>query len=650
LGTGKTAEIAVSVVVVNFDGRELTPACLASIPAGIETIVVDNGSKDGSPDALAEKFPTVTLLRNGANLGFARAVNQGIARSRGRYVCLLNNDARLAPDTLSTLAATLDAHPDVGMAAPQLVHEDGRKQHSFDNFPSLATAFLNKSLLRLLAPGRYPSKNQEFTEPREVESVIGACMMVRRSLIDRIGPLDESFFLFLEETDWCLRARLAGSKVVFVPASKVVHLQGKTRDKARVKGRIEYTRSFFRYFRKNASCAGYALLRIFYPIKNLVEFVFQTLAIFLPKVRVRWIETAAVLGWQLCFCPRSWGLSMGVDPKYIVLRDGTRVLEEHAASFHTYDDKPRSTKKVVKDLNWKRTLEYTDAGRTYFIKIYKSPTLLRRVKTAIFGSRASHELAMSIGVHHRGIPQAPVAAMREGGGEDWVAIEKLEGWTQLQSTLLGMTDRRRLCAAYGRFARRLHDAGIWQYDFNPTNVLVRDGEFKLIDFERMKLTARAVPSGERMQSLAKMNRLLGISRTDRLRFLKGYLGSVVVEWSMWKQAAKEILERYAAQVVHDVDRSERRCLDENRDFGAFEVGEWRGHYRKRRNDREGGLTLEEARALAEKASETYRFEPASDAITEWQKANRKAAEGGPAPVAVILKRASPEGKIAFPRA
>jgi GT2 family glycosyltransferase/tRNA A-37 threonylcarbamoyl transferase component Bud32 len=649
LGTGKAAEIVVSVVVVNYNGGEFTPACLQSIPAGTETIVVDNGSTDGSADALAEKFPSVTLIRNAANLGFARAVNQGIARARGRYVCLLNNDARLSPDTLSTLAAYMDQHPDVGMTAPQLLHEDGRKQHSFDNFPSLATAFLNKSLLRLLAPGKYPSKKQEVAEPREVESVIGACMMVRRALIDRIGGLDEAYFLFLEETDWCLRARRAGSKVVFVPSSKVVHLQGKTRDKARVRGRIEYTRSYFTYFRKNRPASS-PVLRLFFPFKSLLEFLFQTPAVFLPKVRRRWVETASVLGWQLCGCPRGWGLSMGIDPKFITLRDGTRVQDDHAGAFNNFDDKPRSTKKVIKDLNWKRTLEYTEAGKTYFIKIYKSPTWDRRLKTLLFGSRASHELMMSHGVHLRGIPQAPVVAMREGGGENWVAIEKLEGWTQLQAAMLAASDRRRLCSSYGRFARRLHDAGVWQYDFNPTNILVKDGEFLLIDFERMKLYDAAVPESERLQSLAKMNRIPSLSRTDRLRFLKGYLGSVVVESGRWKDIAKEILQRYEAQVRHDVDRSERRCLDENRDFGAFEIGEWRGHYRKKRSDRDGGLTLDEVRALAEKSPDSYRFEPASDAIMAWQKANRAASEGGPAPLAVIVKRSSAEGKIAFPRA
>jgi GT2 family glycosyltransferase/tRNA A-37 threonylcarbamoyl transferase component Bud32 len=641
VGNREAVEVSVSVIVVNFNGGDITPACLESIPAGIETVVVDNGSKDGSPDAIAAKFPSAKLLRYAVNMGFARAVNQGVAASAGKYVCLLNNDARLSPDTLSTLAAYMDAHPDVGMTAPQLLHEDGRKQHSFDNFPSLATAFLNKSLLRLLAPSKFPSKSQEYSEPREVESVIGACMMVRRELIERIGPLDEAFFLFLEETDWCLRAWRAGSKVVFVPSSKVVHLQGKTRDKARVRGRIEYTRSFFKYFRKNRP-GSYWLLRLFHPLKNLIEFVFQTPAIFLPKVRRRWIETASVLGWQICFCPRSWGLSTAIDTKVVTLRDGTRVDEAYVEAFNDFDGKRRSTK-VLKDLTWKKMLEYTTGGKTYFIKIYKAPGWWRQLRTMVLGSRARHEWTMSDGVYHRGIRQAPVVAMREGGGEDWVAIEKLDGWTQLQETMLAASDRRRLCSGYGRFARRLHDAGIWQYDFNPTNILVKGDQFRLIDFERMKLYPRAVPRGERMKSIGKMNRVPSISKTDRLRFLKGYLGSVASELKAWKETARELLRVYEAKVEQDIDRSERRCLDENRDFGAFEIGEWRGHYRKK-------VTLDEIRAMAEGTPEKYRLESVPDAITAWKKANRKAKEeGGPEPLAVIVKRSASEGRIAFPR-
>ncbi len=639
---------AVSVIIVNYNGGEYTPACLDSIPGGTEIIVVDNGSKDGSADAIAAKYPAVQVLRNTANLGFARAVNQGIAASTGRYVCLLNNDARLSPDTLATLLAYMDAHPDVGMTAPQLLHEDGRKQHSFDNFPSLATALLNKSLLRRLAPDAYPSKTQDYKEPREVASVIGACMMVRRDVVDRIGPLDEAYFLFLEETDWCLRCRRAGYKVVFVPGSTVVHLQGKTRDQVRVRGRIEYTRSLFTYFRKNRPGSS-LLLRLLFPVKNLIEVLFQTLGLFLPKVRRRWVETAALLGWQLCGAPRSWGLSMGIDPKFITLRDGTRVLEEHAEAFNDFDGKRRTTK-VLKDLHLKRTLEYAAGPRSYYIKIYKAPVWSRKLKNFLVGSRARRELEMSLGVFQRGIPHAPVAAMRESWDETWVAIEKLGDWAQLQATILAASDRRKLCALYGRFARRLHEAGVWQYDFNPTNVLYKDGRCLLIDFELMKLYPRAVPESLRLKSLGKMNRVPTVSKSDRLRFLLGYLEADAVERKRWKNVARQVLALYTAQMARDNERSERRCMDENRDFGAFAAGEWRGHYLKKRADRPGGLAIEEVRVLAEGGSEGYRLEPASDAIAEWQKANRKAKEeGAPLPVAVVLKGHAREGKIAFLR-
>ncbi|HZE98779.1 MAG TPA: glycosyltransferase [Planctomycetota bacterium] len=639
---------AVSVVVVNYNGKEFLAPCLESIPAGVETVFVDNGSTDGSVAYVTSTFPSFLLHRNPGNYGFARAVNQGLDLAKGRYVCLLNTDARLQPDTLTILKEYMDAHPDVGMTTAQLFRENGKKRHSFAEDPSLASAFVNKSLLRLVAPGRFPSKNQEHAEPAEVDTLIGACLMVRRALIDQIGPLDEGYFLFFEETDWCLRARRAGWKLVLVPAAKAVHILGLTRQKVRVRARIESARSQFRYFRRNLP-GSYPFLRLFYPIRSLVEFLFQSLGVFLPKVRRRWQETAAVLGWQICGAPRSWGLSMAIEPKVMTLRDGTRVLEEHAEAFNDFDGK-RRTAKTIKDLTWKRTQLYSAVGRTYYVKIYKVPGWGKRIKNFLLGSRAAREWEMSRGVHVRGIPQAPVIALRESMDETWIAVEKLDDWAQLQETLLGLADRRRLCREYGRFARRLHESGIWQYDFNPTNVLVRDGRFRLIDFERMELTEKAVSRDRRLRSLAKMNRIPALSRTDRLRFLRGYIDADAAERSDWKPLARTILSMHVEQMEHDVDRSERRCLDENRDFGAFEAGDWRGHYLKKRPDRAGGLTIDEVKILAGGNGEAYRIETASDALVEWQKANRRAKEGGPAPVAVLLKRSSSEGKIAFPRA
>ncbi|MBV8879337.1 MAG: glycosyltransferase [Planctomycetaceae bacterium] len=637
----------VSVIVVNYNGGAFMTPCLESIPAGVETILVDNGSTDGSSEAAVARWPSIVLLKNPGNYGFARAVNRGVAVAKGKHLCLLNTDARLAPDTLAILADYLDGHPDAGMVTAQLYRENGKKRHSFAEYPSLAGAFLNKSLLRLVAPGRFPSKNQDVKEPREVDTLIGACLMFRREVLEQIGPLDEGYFLFLEETDWCLRAQRAGWKMVLVPDAKAIHILGLTRQLVRVRARIEYTRSLFRYFRRTLP-ASYPFLRLFFPIRSLIEFLFQTLGVFLPKVRRRWQETGAVLGWQLCGTPRGWGLSGAIDPKIIQLRDGTFVVEEHMEAFNDFDSKRRAAK-TIKDLNWKRTQLYPAGGRTYYIKIYKVPTVAKRLKNLFLGSRAAHEAAMSREVHRLGIPQAPIVAIRETGDETWVAVEKLEGWAQLQETILAAVDRRRLCRDYGRFARRLHESGIWQYDFNPTNILVKDGEFRLIDFERMKIYPRAVPVSERLQSLAKMNRVPAVSRTDRLRFLKGYLDSVKVEREDWKTTAREIVRLHGMQTDHDLDRSERRCLDENRDYGAFESGEWRGHYLKKRAERPGGLTLEEAKALTNGAEAGYRWEPAANAIEGWQTANRKAKEGGPSPVAVLVKRASSEGKIAFPK-
>jgi len=638
----------VSVIVVNYNGGAFMTPCLESIPAGVETILVDNGSTDGSSDAAAQRWPSIVLLRNPGNYGFARAVNRALAHAKGTYCCLLNTDARLSPDTLSILSAYLDAHPEAGMVTAQLYRENGKKRHSFSEYPSLAGAFINKSLLRLVAPGKFPSKNQEISEPRDVDTLIGACMMVRRELIRQIGPLDEGYFLFLEETDWCLRAQRAGWKMVLVPQAKAVHILGLTRQLVRVRARVEYTRSLFRYFRRNLP-ASFPFLRLLFPLRSLIEFCFQSLGVFLPRVRRRWQETAAVLAWQICGTPRSWGLSPAIDPKVSSLRDGTRVLEEHVEAFNEFDSKRRAAK-TIKDLKWKRTQLYPAGGRVYYIKIYKVPTWAKRLKNAVLGSRAAHEWAMSQEVHRLGIPQAPVVAVRETGDETWVAVEKLEGWAQLQEAILAAADRRSLCREYGRFARRLHDAGIWQYDFNPTNVLIKDGEFRLIDFERMRIYPRAVPAPERLRSLAKMNRIPAVSRTDRLRFLKGYVDALSAERKDWKSIARSILGLYALQVEHDHDRSERRCMDENRDFGAFEEGEWGGHYLKKRADRPGGLSIEELRSLAGGSGEGYRIEPAADAIAAWQQANRKAKEEGAAPPqAVVYKRNSREGRIAFLR-
>lgn len=305
---------AISVIVVNYNRRDLLLECLRSIRPDrpFERIVIDNGSSDGSAEAVAREFPDVRLLRQDRNLGFARAVNLGLRESRGRTVVLLNNDAVVGESALETLDDFLQAHPDVGIAGAQLEHGDGRLQNSFDNFPTLGLV-MAKGLLRRMNPDAYPSKLVEIDGPREVESVIGAALAARRELVERVGPLDEDYFWSLEETDWCRRARTAGFRVMLVPAARVRHHSGATKALLPARAEVEYVRSLFTYFRKNAPRSTYLALRVLYPPKTLVNLaaalVTSVATLFLwGRARRRAATYAYLLGWQVLGCPVSMGL------------------------------------------------------------------------------------------------------------------------------------------------------------------------------------------------------------------------------------------------------------------------------------------------------------------------------------------------------
>ncbi|KAF0243740.1 MAG: hypothetical protein FD180_3102 [Planctomycetota bacterium] len=305
-----------SVIVVSWNTRELLEACLASVrskAAGAEIVVVDNRSADGSAAMVRERFPEAALVENPSNRGFARAVNQGIAVSKRPVVVLLNPDATLTDGAIDELLRAMDADPDVGIAGAQLLDEDGDRQHSFDSFPSLASECLNKWLLRTLFPGRFPGKRLALDAVTDVDSVIGACLAVRRATIDRVGVLDERFFVFLEETDWCLRMKRAGLRVVHVPSSRVVHLQGKSKARRPVLARIEYLRSLFVYFRKNSGATAWLVLHAARFLKSAVNALFCGIGMILtlglvPSLRRRCAIHAGLFGWQLLGCPRSIGL------------------------------------------------------------------------------------------------------------------------------------------------------------------------------------------------------------------------------------------------------------------------------------------------------------------------------------------------------
>ena len=312
-----------SFIIVNWNTRQLLIDCIHAISTTVPGLtyqiwVVDNGSVDGSIQAVRERFPRVAIIENGENRGFAAAVNQALGNDESVYSVLLNTDAVLLKDAISILHAFMEQHKDVGIAGAQLQRPDGAKQHSYDNYPTLATELLNKSLLRWLFPGRYPGKRQTCTRPTEVESVIGACLVIRNEAVRQIGKLDEDYFFFLEETDWCYRMRKAGWRVMHVPDARVVHLGGESKKKAPWQSQIEYCRSLYLYFKKNRSSASYLAFRVFYPVKITVNLAANMIANALVlfrkrKLRYRLSTYTMLLWWHLLLCPDGMGLRRGTN-------------------------------------------------------------------------------------------------------------------------------------------------------------------------------------------------------------------------------------------------------------------------------------------------------------------------------------------------
>lgn len=302
----------ISIIIINWNTRDLLRNCLFSIQNTVvnlncEIIVVDNGSQDGSVAMLKEEFPRVVLIANSDNRGFAAANNQAFAVMTGRYALLLNTDACLTENAVRELFSFMEAHPEAGMACGQLLNADGSKQNSIANFPSIFTLLLNTPVLEFLFPSRFPSKRYQHKAPIEVDSGIGACLMVRKQAIDRVGGLDERYFFFFEETDWALEMRSVGWKSYHVPSAFIYHLQGQSIGR-NVRSRIEFFRSRYKFFRKWNSSAYCALISVIVFSRLLLNWLLTSVANVISMGMVRgmrnkWIIYSQLIVWHFKGCP-----------------------------------------------------------------------------------------------------------------------------------------------------------------------------------------------------------------------------------------------------------------------------------------------------------------------------------------------------------
>jgi N-acetylglucosaminyl-diphospho-decaprenol L-rhamnosyltransferase len=264
--------VDLTIIIVSWNVRDLLHRCLRSVieartsspssPSGqslelqTEVIVVDNASTDGSAEMVRAEYPHVHLVANDANRGFTAANNQGLALSQGRCLLLLNPDTEVVGDALATMAGYMDAHPKVGALGPQLRYPDGSLQSSRRRFPTLATALVESTVVqewwadnRVLR--RYYMAGTDDGAIQPVDWVVGACLLVRRRAYEQVGELDEGFFMYSEELDWCRRIKDAGWAVVYLPTATVVHHEGKSSEQVVAARHIHFQSSKVRYFRKH---------------------------------------------------------------------------------------------------------------------------------------------------------------------------------------------------------------------------------------------------------------------------------------------------------------------------------------------------------------------------------------------------------------
>lgn len=304
-----------TAIIVNYNGGKLLLDCVRSIlNAGLapqQIVIVDNGSRDHSIQDLQEQIPGCELILMGCNAGFAKAVNQGLKQTTTDYAVLINNDARIDPGVFAALHQAFKAHPRAAFLGGRLLNEDGSLQNAIAPFPRLLSELVPRPFQRMLWPQRTEGRHSA-DQDIQVESVIGALFSIRMAATHSVGLLDEDFFFFLEETEWCHRAWGLGWEVWHIPSARAVHLQGATAKKFNALARIEYHRSRLTYFRKIAP-TSYPLMLLISWLKAFANAVSNSLAVLITlgqsaKIRQKSGVYWKILGWYLSGCPNNVGL------------------------------------------------------------------------------------------------------------------------------------------------------------------------------------------------------------------------------------------------------------------------------------------------------------------------------------------------------
>ena len=255
-----------SVIIVSWNTCELLDRCLTTLfeelteqqffSLGIEVFVVDNASGDGSAEMVRQKHSQVRLISNAENLGFGRANNQALTVASGQYILLLNPDTEICSGSINTLVDFLDKHSQAGVVAPQLINSDGSIQLSCRAFPSFAGMFFELvGLSRLMPVGSrwrdYKMLDWPHNSLRQVDQPEGACLLIRKVVLDQVGIFDEDYFMLFEEVDWCYRVKQAGWEIWFIPDARIIHHMGQAIKQVKVRMILSSHKGMYRFWYKH---------------------------------------------------------------------------------------------------------------------------------------------------------------------------------------------------------------------------------------------------------------------------------------------------------------------------------------------------------------------------------------------------------------
>lgn len=286
-------DISLSIVIVSWNTRAILDDCLGSIfanPPGdqFEVLVVDNASTDGTVELIRSRYPQVRLFCSEKNLGFAGGNNLAIPECAGRYVLLLNPDTKILPGALDRLTHFLEETPQAGAAGARLLNADGSLQLSCYPRPELFREFWRLFHLDLLYPyASYPVEKWPLDRPRRVDVLMGACLLLKREVLEQAGSLDETFFIYSEEVDLCLRIQRAGWQLFWVPQAQVVHYGGQSTQQVAAEMFLRLYQGKILYFRKHYGFPAAQIYKLILATATLGRLLFTPLAFLEPSVQRR---------------------------------------------------------------------------------------------------------------------------------------------------------------------------------------------------------------------------------------------------------------------------------------------------------------------------------------------------------------------------